>query len=532
MVTFPEGLGRLDDNLTKASSPELENLARLVLAGLSHRKGEMTVDRATRLQTALIDRRKFRLAKEMGEQLRDAGIVSDLLGKLYVQALIDSGQLTRADSEIRRLLANIPETDPQYLELQGLWGRLAKQRYVNDCLIGSAKSEDLSNAIIRYLSAYEANPKRPVWHGINAVALLARAKHDRIAMPAAKRRRSIAKEILARIVNNWTLDTIDFWDCATASEAALALGQYDAAELWLHRYLSDENVPLFAVASTLRQYREVWLLSPKTTPGSVLLPLLDRRLAKAGQIEMSLEDARNGAYGGDFEKVFGKASFMSYAKYRQGAERAKAVARIEDKQGDPQGTGFLMRGSDLAPCFAGHPLVLLTNAHVISALDPEAALHPGDARCAFYGMDVSQGGGATKVAVKDILWSSPSDEFDTTIVSLDGEIDGVEPCALARALPKPGPDSKAFVIGYPNGGGLVFSLFGNEILAYEEKGPKIHYRTPTEPGSSGSPVFNQNWELIAIHHSGSGNMNRIDGAGDYEANEGIKLIALMEAINR
>jgi V8-like Glu-specific endopeptidase len=246
---------------------------------------------------------------------------------------------------------------------------------------------------------------------------------------------------------------------------------------------------------------------------------------------MPLEDARNGSYGGDFEKVFGKASFMSYTKYLQGAERAKAVARIEDRQGDPQGTGFLTRGSDLSPHFAMHSQVLLTNAHVISASDPEAALHSSDARCAFYEMDSSKEGGVTKAAVKDILWSSPSRELDTTIVSLDREITGLEPCTIARAMPKPGPDSKAFIIGYPSGGGLSFSLFGNEILAYEEKSSNIHYRTPTEPGSSGSPVFNQNWELIAIHHSGSSNMNRLDGAGTYEANEGIKFLSLIEAIN-
>jgi V8-like Glu-specific endopeptidase len=117
-------------------------------------------------------------------------------------------------------------------------------------------------------------------------------------------------------------------------------------------------------------------------------------------------------------------------------------------------------------------------------------------------------------------------------VSLDGIIEGVEPCTLARALPKPGPNSKIFIIGYPSGGGLSFSLFDSELLACEEKGPRMHYRTPTEPGSSGSPVFNQNWELIAIHHSGAYDMKKFDGSGSYEANEGIQILSLREALNR
>jgi endonuclease G len=30
---------------------------------------------------------------------------------------------------------------------------------------------------------------------------------------------------------------------------------------------------------------------------------------------------------------------------------------------------------------------------------------------------------------------------------------------------------------------------------------RIHYTTDTEPGSSGSPVFNNQWDLVALHHA-------------------------------
>jgi len=51
--------------------------------------------------------------------------------------------------------------------------------------------------------------------------------------------------------------------------------------------------------------------------------------------------------------------------------------------------------------------------------------------------------------------------------------------------------------------------------------PCLHYRAPTEPCSSGSPIFNEQWKLIRIHHAGGEAIRRLDGTGTYAANEGI-----------
>jgi V8-like Glu-specific endopeptidase len=88
------------------------------------------------------------------------------------------------------------------------------------------------------------------------------------------------------------------------------------------------------------------------------------------------------------------------------------------------------------------------------------------------------------------------------------------------------------VIGYPGGRDLSFSFEDNELLDHE--GPpgghppipgvcRVHYRAPTEGGSSGSPVFNDQWEVIALHHKGGKvGMPRLNGlSGTYAANEGI-----------
>ena len=50
-------------------------------------------------------------------------------------------------------------------------------------------------------------------------------------------------------------------------------------------------------------------------------------------------------------------------------------------------------------------------------------------------------------------------------------------------------------------------------------GDLVQYSTDTEPGSSGSPVFNQDWEIVGLHHRGGG-LAGPDGK-KYFTNEGI-----------
>ena len=46
----------------------------------------------------------------------------------------------------------------------------------------------------------------------------------------------------------------------------------------------------------------------------------------------------------------------------------------------------------------------------------------------------------------------------------------------------------------------------------------IRYTTDTEPGSSGSPVFNNAWDLVALHHAAGTKQNNI-----WKNNEGMRL---------
>jgi hypothetical protein len=58
---------------------------------------------------------------------------------------------------------------------------------------------------------------------------------------------------------------------------------------------------------------------------------------------------------------------------------------------------------------------------------------------------------------------------------------------------------------------------GNEV---------VQYITSTLTGSSGSPVFNDNWEIVALHHAG-GMLPEPDTQRRFFRNEGILIASIL-----
>ena len=100
---------------------------------------------------------------------------------------------------------------------------------------------------------------------------------------------------------------------------------------------------------------------------------------------------------------------------------------------------------------------------------------------------------------------------------------------LAKNLPLAGGEQRVYVIGHPAGGELKISIDDNLLIDHDDV--RVHYLALTEGGSGGSPVFNQDWQLIAFHHAGSNRMERLHGLdGTYQAREGIAIKAIQAAI--
>jgi trypsin-like peptidase/tetratricopeptide repeat protein len=497
---------------------------------------------AKKLLSTLRKRRFFEQMERLADTFIQTGAGSNTVRRLYVQALLDQGHFTAALLVLERLIADTEGADlAENAEAKGLMGRAYKQLYVNAIAPAVTRNQKwLDEAATAYYGPYRLEPKSYAWHGINVVAVAHRSVRDNVplATPGLPLPATLAREILERIETKDATDNADHWDYGTAVEASVALGKSKDALNWARKYVKDQKADAFEFSSTLRQLEEVWNLpcalgaDDKKNEEAVLSLLRATILEReSGNVEKSAGDVRSELSkltSTDLERVFGVDRFSSLDWYRRGLTRCAGVARIGHEPTRGVGTGFLLMGAILHPTL-GEELFLLTNSHVVSP-GPEVpiAMRPADAFVTFEGLP---GAERESWTVKKLIFNSPIRELDATLLQLDRGVPGVEPYPIAPGLPDRDGKRRVYVVGHPQGGGVSFSLHDNLLLDWDQR--LVHYRTPTEPGSSGSPVFDDQWRLIAIHHAGGSDMRRLNGKpGTYEANEGINISAIVEEIRR
>ena len=476
--------------------------------------------------------RRFDLLATVTQVLIHAGQTSLHVRRQYAQALLEQGHLAAAIAVLEPLFTQAHDIDPvEHAEAGGLLGRAYKQIYVDAAgRNGTWLHGALERAVEYYHHIYAEDRTNNVWHGINAVALLCRARRDGVDIAGYPNPERIAEDIRAVVANRLEAEH-DAFDIAIGAESALALGDYDAAIRWSHRFASDGQVSAFHAGSFLRQLEEVWGLDVGEPPGSQILPMLRGLLfAKDGGAELTVDsqdihDALHRDDAGDrakLEAVLGDVGLQSYRWWISGVQRAASVGRVVAKLGDGIGTGFLLPGSELNPTW-GDGAVFVTNAHVISN-DPEVdARTPDQVEVTFEAHEGSEG---APHDVTEIVRTSPPGLLDYTVARLAGVPHCTDKYPLHRRLPVADSGSRLYVIGHPKGGSLSFSFQDNELLDHDGE-RYLHYRTPTEPGSSGSPVFDSLWRLVALHHAGGKSVRRLNGKdGTYAANEGIWIQAV------
>lgn len=483
------------------------------------------------LQLLRSSRRHVALTRVV-DALLSQGVTDALVLRHYAQALIEQGFPAAAQLALDALVDDERASAEERVEGRGLLGRSLKELHLRT--VDPARRADyLRRALATYLQSYREAPGARFWSGINAVALLVRAAREEVPVAdlvgPGESVRSLATELLA-VTRTRPLD--DGWARATAVEAYVALGEAHRAEEQLEALLALARPDAFALNSLLRQLTDVWLLDTTTPPGSSLLPLLRSELLRksGGVVSVAPEDVgaerlERLSHSG-LEKVLGTDRYVTLSWYVKGLARCRAVARIETPDEDGLGTGFLVRGSDLHPSLP--PVVLMTNGHVV----PEA-IEAEEAVVAFHAADAERGGPQRFGVVRQWFYDgSQAPHLDTTLLELDGLPADTEPVPLATRMPRLGSQAtpRAYVIGHPRGlEQPQFSLQDNRILGFDDR--LLHYRSPTEPGSSGSPVFDSHWDLIGLHHAGSATMARLDGQGGvYAANEGIRVTAVVAAL--
>lgn len=215
------------------------------------------------------------------------------------------------------------------------------------------------------------------------------------------------------------------------------------------------------------------------------------------------------------------------------AKRRQAVGIIwtegvnyEGDRGNWSGTGFLVA-----------PNILLTNHHVVNSIDV--------ARAAFVAFDyeisaqaIASGrkpaptpGRTYQLRPERLFVTSPfRDGLDYTFVWIeDVALPEGSLISMERAAFSVQPGERAFIIHHPSGNPKRVSLDDTDIVTARPDGAVIHYTSDTEPGSSGSPVFDRSGRLIGLHHASRYNDDEVstaDGVKPEYVNEGIKIAAI------
>ncbi len=261
--------------------------------------------------------------------------------------------------------------------------------------------------------------------------------------------------------------------CIPSVETVSALIRAGRAEE-LARSLAEDYADAFALAGLRRQLIEVWQL-PASDP--VVVALDSSGFELGAQLDYVVPEPEV------LEKILGPQRAVELDTYRKGLTMA----------------------------------VIVTNHHVLFGTVP---LPADRAKARFTA--ISTGEDCATVERMEVLWTSPVDQLDAVVLSTGAaELPAAvsdSPIRLSGVQPSVGKDDDPFVyvVGHPLGQKLSLSIRGNGLIAANEQ--KLHYRAPTEKGSSGSPVFDKRWDLVGLHHAGSGS--------SYPANEAINIQAI------
>lgn len=210
------------------------------------------------------------------------------------------------------------------------------------------------------------------------------------------------------------------------------------------------------------------------------------------------------------EKLMGKQSTLLPISWLEvGMQRARSIAKV--KRADHTfGTGFMIKNK-----------LFLTNHHVLPTQDV--------ARTAIIQFNYQQN--ADGVDYEPINFNLEPDTFFKTSIENDWTIVQVQSDAIADwgvIDLKPVEikvNDRANIIQHPGGETKQIALYHN-IIAYVDD-IRIQYLTDTLPGSSGSAVFDSQWRLIAVHHSGGAIIEPSTNRKVYR-NEGINVNCILE----
>ena len=219
----------------------------------------------------------------------------------------------------------------------------------------------------------------------------------------------------------------------------------------------------------------------------------------------------------ELERVWQKdAPFLDANFLAKGARVVEGVCKIEQCNDlFPLGTGFLIE-----------PDLVMTNCHVLMN-DEEAK----EAQIRFgYKIDTAGQLQMGEVySIKRVIFRSPIDDLDCAVLQIDHPVNKNSIECVRLGTQKVQKGDLVYIIQHPLGLPQKVVLQNNRITYVSEDFRRMQYLTNTLNGSSGSPVCNDRWEVVGLHHSGHADkltINNIFVMG----NEGIPMISILPVI--
>ncbi|MFH8803373.1 endonuclease [Streptomyces sp. NPDC017936] len=249
------------------------------------------------------------------------------------------------------------------------------------------------------------------------------------------------------------------------------------------------------------------------------------------------------AFGADvlgLERLMGRNDLTGVAFLEGGHLASRPIGRITVRSpvGGHHGTGFMIS-----------PSLLMTNNHVLrSSEEAGRGVIAFDFQTGLDGLPLVP----VVFALEPQRFFATDRDLDFSVVAVAERGERGAQLADFHWLPLDGAQGKAIlgefvnIIQHPNGEPKQLALRENQIVDLLDD--FVHYVTDTAPGSSGSPVFNDQWEVVALHHSAvpktdsEGRPLAVDGTvwqpgmGEHrlawKANEGVRVSRVLQALSR
>jgi hypothetical protein len=212
------------------------------------------------------------------------------------------------------------------------------------------------------------------------------------------------------------------------------------------------------------------------------------------------------------EKITGAQSTLLPVHFlQQGVAVSRSVGRILRRDG-ASGTGFLIS-----------PGIAITNHHVLKdAAEAADALIEFNYEQTVDGVDAP----VRRYRLSPAVAFATNADDDWTVSGVEGEA-AADWGTLELGGEPPKIGDFVNIVQHPGGGPKQIGLYHNTVVFVGSK--RVQYLTDTLPGSSGSPVLNSNWKVVALHHSG-GWLREPGSKATFYRNEGIDIRAVLDGL--